>query len=138
MTFNLVKKGALAALTSLVLGTAALTLPASAMANEGAVETTTPTEFQVVSTSNGLVRDGVKAYKKGDFEKSVALNKAVIRIRPSKRKIAVAQSNLCAGLAMLGNLEQAETACDEALRLRPGFEPAQSNKTLLAIKLAQK
>jgi len=54
----------------------------------------------------------------------VALNKAVIRIRPNRMKTAIAQANLCASYAKLEDLELASAACDAALALRPGLDVA--------------
>ena len=113
-------------------------LPASAMAGEKVNEALSTTEFNVAITSDGIVKSGVRAYERGDYAKSVAMHKAAIRARMSKRKTAVAQSNLCASWAMLGDYVQAEKACDTALELRPDYEPAQVNRELLGVKLAAK
>lgn len=114
-------------------------LPASAMAGETAAEpAAAATEFNVALTTNGILKSGVQAYKRGDYSKSVAMHKAAIRSRMSKRKTAVAQSNLCASWAMLGDYVQAEKACDTALELRPDYGPAQANRELLGVKLAAK
>jgi len=85
-----------------------------------------------------LIKSGVKAFKTGDYAKAVALNKAVIRIRPSRMKTAIAQANLCASYAKLEDFELASAACNVALDLRPGLDVAKSNKALLRTRLAQK
>jgi len=125
-------------LSAMTLGCVAL-LPASAMADEKTAETVTAeSSFNVALTTDGVVKSGVKAYRKGDFEKSIALHNAAIRGRMSKRKTAVAQSNICASWAMIGDLSKAEEACEAALELRPDYAPALANMELLNIKLAQK
>ena len=139
MTFTKTKTAITgAALSAVALGAVAF-LPTSAMAGDKTVEApATITQFDVATTTNGVVKSGVKAFKKGDYAKSVALHKAAIRGRMSKRKTAVAQSNLCASWAMLGDLVQAEKACETALELRSDYEPALANMELLNIKLAEK
>lgn len=139
MTFSPLKLGAIATLACCSLAAATLILPTSAMADETApVPVAAATDYQVKSSSNSLIKSGVKAYKSGDYAKSVALNKAVIRIRPNRMKTAIAQANLCASYAKLDDIEQASIACDAALALRPELDIAKSNQALLRIRLAQK
>lgn len=136
MTFTQPKTAILGTGLSLIALCCTALIPASAMAGEKA--TTPATQFEVTRTTDGVVKAGVKAFHKGDYAKSVALNKTAIRNGMSKRKRAVAQSNLCASWAMLDNLAQAEKACKAALELRPDYGPARANIDLLTIKLAQK
>ena len=122
---------------------AASVISVSATADDKAPETATTSsevaaDFQITKASDGLIRSGIKAFNKGNFEKAVSLNKAVIRIRPSRRKTAVAQANLCASLGKLGDMAQAELACEAALNLNPDLETAKSNRNLLRVHLAQK
>lgn len=139
MTFNPLKAGAIATLAICTVSAATLILPTSAMAGENtATPVTVATDFQVKSSSNGLIKSGVKAFNSGDYAKSVAMNKAVIRVRPSRMKTAIAQANLCASYAKLGDTQQAATACEAALKLRPELEIAKANQTLLRTQLAQK
>jgi len=139
MTFTPLKIGAIATLACCSFAAATFILPASAMADEAAaLPVAAATDYQVKSSSNNLIKSGVKAYKSGDYAKSVALNKAVIRIRPSRMKTAIAQANLCASYAKLDDIEQASVACDAALALRPELEIAQSNQAVLRTRLAQK
>lgn len=139
MTLRHLKIGAITRGGLFTLTAATFFLPASAMAGE---KTNAPaasaTDYQVKSSSNGLIKSGVKAFKRGDYAKSVALNKAVIRIRPNRMKTAIAQANLCASYAKLDDLELATAACDKALALRPGLDVATVNKALLRTRLAQK
>lgn len=139
MTFTPLKARVAAIAALGTLSAATLILPVSAMADE--TETApiaAASEFQVKSSSNGLIKSGVKAFNRGDYAKSVALNKAVIRIRPSRMKTAIAQTNLCASYAKLGDFVQAETACEAAPNLRPDLETVRSNQALLRTRLVQK
>jgi len=139
MTLIPLKSGVVATAAIFTLSTAMLISPSSAMAGEtGTAAVTTAADFQVKSSSYGLIRSGVKAFDRGNYAKSVALNKAVIRIRPNRIKTAIAQSNLCASYGKLGDFEQAATACKAALELRPELEAAKSNQALLKTRLAQK
>jgi len=139
MTFNPLKIGVIATATLFTLTAAIFILPASAMAGEKPnAPVAAATDYHVKSSSNGLIKSGVKAFKRGNYAKSVALNKAVIRIRPNRMKTAIAQANLCASYAKLEDLELASAACDAALDLRPGLDVAKSNKALLRTRLAQK
>ena len=137
MTYNPLKSGAIATFAICTLSAAALIMPASAMAGEKALTTITA-DYQVKASSNGLINSGVKAFNKGNYAKSVSLNKAAISIRPSRMKTAIAQANLCASYAKLEEMEKAAEACDTALELRPGLEVAKSNQALLKARLAQK
>ncbi len=124
-------KPAMAVMAALTLTTA---LPAaSAMAAD-----TTVDSFTVSTTTDGRIRLGVKAFKKGDFSKSVRLHRAALKTSLSPRKAGIAQSNLCAAYAKLEMMDEAEAACTAALELRPDYAPAQANKAALTIRLAQK
>lgn len=139
MTFDSLNTRPLKTLAICTISAAAFILPASAMAGETApTVTTVAADYQVKSSSNGLIKSGVKAFNKGNFAKAVSLNKAVIRSRPNRTKTAIAQANLCASLAKLDRIEQAAEACDAALELRPGLDVAKSNQALLQVRLAQK
>jgi len=139
MTFTKTKTTLLSTSLSVIALTCTALIPASAMAGENTGATlTTTTQFEVTRTTDGVIKLGVKAFKKGDYAKSVALNKAALRNGLSKRKKAVAQSNLCASWAMLGDLVQAEKACEAALDLRPDYNAARANMDLLTVKLAEK
>ena len=119
-----------------MIATVTLMSAASAMA----ADTTAPaqTGFETASTTNGNVRLSVKAFKKGNFERSVAFSKAALKSNMSNRRAAIAQSNLCAAYGEMGELELAAEACDKALELRPDYQPAVANREALTIRLAQK
>lgn len=131
MTYATLKKAGIATLSALAFTAA---LPAvSAMAADAPAS-----EFVVKSTTDGRIKLGVKAFKKGDFEKSASYSRQALNASLSRKKTAIAQSNLCAAYARLDMIEEAQTACSAALELRPDYAPAQSNNAALEIRLAQK
>jgi len=131
MTYATLKKASLATLAALAI---TATLPtASAMAADA------PTgDFVVKSTTDGLIKMGVKAFKRGDFERAARLNEQATRSSLSRQKTAIAHSNLCAAYAKLEMFDEANKACATALELRPNYTPAETNKASLTIRLAQK
>lgn len=131
MTYATLKKAGLATLTALAI---TATLPAaSAMAADAPAG-----DFVVSSTTDGRIKLGVKAFKKGDFEKTVRMTRSALNTSLSPKKAAVAHSNLCAAYAKLEMLDEATQACAAALELRPNYAPAKTNKASLTIRLAQK
>jgi len=131
MTYSNFKKAGLATLAAIAM---TATLPAaSAMASDA-----TASDYVVTKTTDGRIKLGVKAFKRGDYEKAVRVTRSALNTSLSPKKAAVAQSNLCAAYAKLEMFEEANTACLTALDLRPGYEPAESNKASLTIRLAQK
>ena len=118
------------------IATATLLSAASAMAADSTAPATAA--FEMSSTTNGKIRAGIKAFKKGDYQRSVTFHKSALKAKMSDRRAAIAQSNLCAAYGQLGELELASEACDTALELRPGYAPAVANREALTIKLAQK
>lgn len=131
MTYAILKKVSLTALATL---TVTATLPA---ASASATDANTG-NFIVQKTTDGRVKLGVKAYKKGDYEKAVRVTRSALKTAMSPKKAAIAQSNLCAAYAQLEMLDQAQEACAAALELRPNLEAAEINKASLTIRLAQK
>ncbi len=131
MTYATLKKAGLATLAALAM---TATLPAtSAMAADAPKG-----DFTVKSTTNGYIKLGVQAFKKGDYEKSIRITHSALGQGLSSKKAAIAHSNLCAAYAKLEVLDKAQQACASALELRPGYEPAETNKASLTIRLAQK
>lgn len=131
MTYTLFKKAGLATLTAFAL---TATLPsASAMAADKVADS-----FVVKSTTDGRIKIGVKAYKQGNYEKTVRMTRAALNTSLSPRRAAIAHSNLCAAYAKLDLLDEARQACAAALELRPNYAPAEANKASLTIRLAQK
>lgn len=123
-----------ALLSLAMIGTA---LPAaSAMAAD--VTPPATSQYIVKSASDGLIRAGAKAFKRGQLERSVKYSRAALKTNLSAKRAAIAQSNLCAAYASLGNMSQAQAACTSAIELRPDYGPAQNNKAALTYQLAQK
>ena len=103
----------------------------------GAMAADAPSQtYQVKNASGGVIGAGAKEFRKGNFEKSVVYSRAALGSSLSKKRAAIAQSNLCAAYAELGDFSQAREACTEALNLRPGYKPAVANKAALTIELA--
>lgn len=122
-----------------VLTLAALTLTfpaASAMAAD--VSTPAASTFIVKSAADDNIRRGAKAFRKGEIENSIRIHQKALKTSISSKRAAIAQSNLCAAYATVGQLEEAQAACSAALELRPGYEPAMVNKQALTVKFAQK
>lgn len=131
MTYSLLKKASLATLTALAL---IATLPAaSAMAADKTSE-----GFVVKSTTDGRIKIGVKAYKQGNYNKTVRMTRAALETSLSPKRAAIAHTNLCAAYAKLDMLDEARQACAAAVKLRPNYEPAKANIAALNIILAQK
>jgi len=111
---------------------AALTLTALTAGGAMAADNT----FTVTKAADNYITASVKAFKKGDFDRSAKFSEAAINNKISKRRQAIAQSNLCAALGEMGEFEKAGEACDTALELRPGYAPATANKNALTVRLA--
>jgi len=125
--------------TLLTLAAVSMMAPAMvpSMAQAGDTTTNAP-HMAVKTTSNAYVKLGVKAYKNGEFDRSIAFHKRALNDGLSKSRRAIAQSNLCASYAAIGDMEAATEACDAALELKPGYELAVANKSALTVLLAQK
>jgi len=139
MTFLVLKK--IGGMNAIVLGlTVGLPVASANAVNNPAqsVESSLIPSFQVMSTTDGKIRSSVRAFKKGEYNKAIKYNQAALNSRLSKRKAAIAQSNLCAAYAMLGQMTEAKAACDIALDLRPDYAPALANKAALVFRLTQK
>ena len=131
MTYETLKRASLATLAALTITAAIPT--ASAMASDIATG-----DFVVQKTTDGRIKLGVKAFNKGDFEKTIRVTRSALARSLSPKKAAIAHSNLCAAYAKLEMLDEAKQACAAALEIRPGYEAAQTNKASLTIRLAQK
>lgn len=92
--------------------------------------------FVIATTADGNVRAGVNAFKQGDYAKSAAFQKQALKANMRAKKAAIAQSNLCAALGAMGDLDAAREACATALSLRPDYAPAMANQSALSVKLA--
>lgn len=125
MTSPLIKK------TLLSIAAVTMIAPAAAFAADA------PAGLAVKSTTDVYVKMSVSAYKKGEFQKSADYSRRALKSNMSKKRQAVAYSNLCAAEAALGNTEAAGEACSSALELRPGYELAEANQSALTILLAE-
>ena len=122
-------------LIATLFAAATMITAASAMAADNTAAASA--DFKVATTSNSVIRAGVSAFKKGDYEKSVTFTRAALKSSLSDRRAAIAQSNLCAAYGKLGEMDLAQEACAIALELRPGYAPAEQNKAALTIRFAQ-
>jgi len=126
MTYSTLTKAGFASLAFIGLSA---TLPAaSAMAADG--------NYVASSASSPVIRAASQAFNRGDYKESAALSRAALQSSLSKRKTAIAQSNLCAAYAKLEMFDEASEACEKALELHPGYEPAEKNQAQLTIRLA--
>lgn len=121
----------------LTLAAMTLTFPAaSAMAAD--VSAPAASSFIVKSAADDNIRRAAKAYKKGEIETSIRINRRALNSSLSAKRAAIAHSNLCASYATIGEMDKAQAACAAALELRPDYAPAMANKAALTVKLAQK
>ncbi len=120
-----------------LLSIAALSLMAPAI-TASATDAAPENVFTVKTTTDYRVKKAAKAFKKGEFERSIAYSNQALNAGLSRKRKAIAYSNICAAEASLGNMEAASKACDSALDLRPDYAPALSNKAALRVMLAQK
>jgi len=108
----------------------------AATATVHAADTSSPA-FISATASDGYIRAGVKAFKRGQYAKTVTFQKAALKSKLSPRKAAIAQSNLCAAYGAMGEYGSASEACETALTLRPDYAPALSNKAALRVEMAK-
>jgi len=118
--------------TLLTLAAATFMVPGAAIAADA------PTALTVKTTTNGYVKMSVKAFKKGEYARSIAYSNRALNDGLSKSRRAIVYNNLCAAHAAIDDMESAAQTCDMALELKPGFELAENNKTALTVLLAQK
>jgi len=110
---------------SLVLLAGALVISSTVTAAE-----TTP-EFAIKSVSNGEIRAGVAAFKKGDYARAAFFQQSALKGSLSKSRKTAALANLCAAEGAQGNLEAAAMACDQALVLSPNSADALNNREVV-------
>jgi len=97
MTYTTLKRASLATLAALTI---TATLPtASAMAAEA------PTSnFVVKSTTDGRIKLGVKAYKKGNFARSASLHEQALRAALSSKRTARLRLRILISVQPMPNL----------------------------------
>ena len=89
----------------------------------------------VLGPSNIDLADGAAALRAGDAEEGVRLTQRGLRSGVSGRDRIAGYSNLCAGLILLERLDEALTACNDALDLDERHWRSYSNRALVYIKL---
>ncbi len=121
--------------TLLTLAATSLMIPAFAFASDTAPNANS---FIVKSSADSMTRIAAKAYKKGDYARTVGYSKRALKAGLSTNRQAIAYNNICAAEAQLGDMIAASEACTKALELRPDFEPAKVNKAALTVMMAKK
>jgi tetratricopeptide (TPR) repeat protein len=89
----------------------------------------------VIGPGNIPLSDGAAALKAGDAKEGVRLTMLGLSQAHSSRERKTANSNLCAGYALLQNYPTALEYCDEALEEDDKYWRAYSNRALVYIKL---
>ena len=88
----------------------------------------------VVGPANADLADGAAALRAGDAEEGIRLTKRGLATAGQRRERVAGYSNLCAGLAMLERLDEAQQACDRALQLDERHWRSYSNRALVYLK----
>jgi tetratricopeptide (TPR) repeat protein len=91
----------------------------------------------VIGPSNADLADGAAALQLGDADEGVRLTQRGLAAASSKDERVAGYSNLCAGLVMLGRLDEALEACDRALELDDEHWRGYSNRALVYLKRRQ-
>lgn len=87
----------------------------------------------VIGPGNIDLADGAAALRAGDAEQGVRLTQRGLRSANAEDRVA-GYSNLCAGLVMLGRLDEALDACDRAIELDDRHWRSYSNRALVYLK----
>ncbi|HSM30568.1 MAG TPA: tetratricopeptide repeat protein [Woeseiaceae bacterium] len=88
----------------------------------------------VVGPANADLADGAAALRVGNAEDGVRLTERGLMSANGRRERVAGYSNLCAGLAMLGRLDEALQACNRALELDDRHWRSYSNRALVYLK----
>lgn len=88
----------------------------------------------VIGPSNIDLADGATALRAGNAEDGVRLTRSGLRIATSDRERVAGYSNLCAGLVMLDQLDEALDACNQALIINDQHWRSYSNRALIYVK----
>ena len=91
----------------------------------------------VIGPANSDLADGAAALRIGDAEEGVRLTRRGLATASGRRERAAGYSNLCAGLAMLEQLDEALQACNRALALDDEHWRSYSNRALVYLKQAR-
>lgn len=115
-----------------LLSAMALMLPISqASAGETAPAAVPSPQFSVQSSATRLIGSSARAFHKGKIDQSIVYSRMALKTGLSKSRKAIAFSNLCAAFGANGQLDEAMTACNAALDLRPSHAYALSNRGAL-------
>ena len=109
-------------------------LAASAAGAAGAAE---PEAKTVIGPRNVDLYDGAQAMLRGDYEEGVRLTLLGLRVAQGPRERQAALSNLCAGYAVLDQLDIALEYCNQALAENQRNWRAYSNRALTYLKLGE-
>lgn len=89
----------------------------------------------ILGPSNTALQEGADALRAGDAEQGVRLSLLGLSQASSARERQTAQSNLCAGYALLELYEQGLAYCDAVIEANEMHWRARSNRALIYIKL---
>lgn len=89
----------------------------------------------VIGPSNLDLHDGAEALMAGDAKEGVRLTLLGLQQTGSRRDRITAWSNLCAGYALLGELEAALEFCDRVLEVNDRHWRAYNNRALVYVKM---
>lgn len=89
----------------------------------------------VIGPSNIDLADGATALRSGNAEDGVRLTRSGLRSAANNRERVAGYSNLCAGLVMLDQLDEALDACNQALIINDQHWRSYSNRALIYVKL---
>lgn len=89
----------------------------------------------VLGPTNPLLQDGANALKAGEAEEGVRLTLLGLRQAKNAREREAANSNLCAGYALLEQYELALSYCNDVLDNNAGHWRSYSNRALIFVKL---
>lgn len=89
----------------------------------------------ILGPANAALQEGANALRAGDAEEGIRLTLLGLSQAHSAKEKQTAQSNLCAGYALLGKYDEGLSYCDAALAANAMHWRARSNRALIYIKL---
>jgi tetratricopeptide (TPR) repeat protein len=89
----------------------------------------------ILGPSNVPLQDGANALRAGDAEEGIKLTLIGLTQAKNSRERITANSNLCAGYALLGRYEVGLKYCNEALSENDQHWRSRSNRALIYVKL---
>ncbi|MCW5725654.1 MAG: hypothetical protein KIS81_11965 [Maricaulaceae bacterium] len=98
-----------------LLRTLALSAALAAVPAAGALAQTAAPQFQVQAAADGLIRAGVQAFERGQYDRSASFSQQAINRGLNNSRRAIAYNNLCAALGAAGDLDGARAACESSL-----------------------